>query len=102
MAMMFHASIPLCYWDEMLYDSSFIINRFSTTTFGLKSSLKMLFKTKLDYNYLRMFMCLCYLCFHSYSSYKLEPRFLPGTFLGYNPRHKGYKCLFFEGKIYIS
>lgn len=42
---------------------------------------------------LRVFECLCFSCLRAYNGYKLLPRSLPCTFLGYSPTHKDYKCL---------
>lgn len=100
--MFFHAYVPLKYWDEAFYSSSFVINCLPFVILGYKTPLEVLFNTKPDYQYFKVFGCLCYPFTRAYNSNKLEPRSIPCTFLGYSPKHKGYECLSSSGRLYVS
>lgn len=49
-----------------------------------------------------MLGCLCYPFFRPFNDHKLQFRSSLCTFLGYTSRHKGYKCLDANGRLFIS
>lgn len=80
----------------------YIINRFSTITLNDKSPFECLFSIQPNYTMLKNFGCLFYPYFKTYTSHKLDSRSIPGTFLRYNLRHKGNKCISSDSWLYIS
>lgn len=67
-----------------------LINRISSRKLNNTSPYKHLFKTKLAYDYKRIFGCLCYIHLRPYTHFKLESRSLPCVFLGYIAHYKGF------------
>jgi histone deacetylase 1/2 len=62
-----------------------------------------LLHTKPNYDSLRIFGCACWPNLRPYNKQKLAFRSKQCVFLGYNPRHKGVKCLDVKtGRVYIS
>lgn len=51
---------------------------------------------------LKIFGCFGYPCIRSYNNHKLQDKYVPCTFIGYNPCYKGFKCLTKDGRLYIS
>lgn len=102
MAMLTHASLLLTLWGEAFFLGVFFINRFPSRIKSIKSRLKLLFNHKPYYLFLKVFKCLWFPRIRPYNSHKMEPWGVYYTFLVHGPRHKGYKCLSKEGKLYIS
>lgn len=94
MSMLFHASLPLKFWDEDFYSNCFIITKLPTSLLGSKTPLKVLFHVFPYYHFLKFCCCLCWPCLRSYNAHKLQSFSQSFKFLGYSPHHKGYKCLF--------
>jgi hypothetical protein len=68
-----------------------------------KSPFETLFDSSPDYSLLKIFGCACWPNLCPYNSNKLQPRSLQCVFLGYNLRHKGYKCFHVSSsRLYIS
>lgn len=67
-----------------------------------KSPFECLFSIQPNYTMLKNFGCLFYPYFKTYTSHKLDSRSIPGTFLRYNLRHKGNKCISSDSWLYIS
>ncbi|KAJ1704569.1 hypothetical protein LUZ63_004348 [Rhynchospora breviuscula] len=102
LATMFHASLPMKYWDYIFESMVFIINRLPSTANDL-SPFEQLFKIKPDYKFLHVLGCACYPLLRPYTHNKLEPRSEKCAFLRYSQTHKGYYCLHISSnKIYTS
>lgn len=62
----------------------------------------MIFDALPDYNFLKVFGCLCFLNMRCYNVHKFDFRSTSCTFLGYDPYFKEYRCLTSAGKVIIS
>ena len=60
-----------------------------------------MFHHKPDYKFMRTFGCSCFPFLKEYNKQKFHFYTSKCIFLGYNLIHKGYKCLYSSGKIYI-
>ena len=58
--------------------------------------------SKPNYSQLKVFGCLCFPHLRPYNKHKLDFRSSLCTFLGYSSKHKGYKCLNQQGRMFIS
>lgn len=96
------ASLPMKFWPDSFDTVVYLINKLNTRILNFKSPAEILFNTKVHYNSLRTFGCLCFHCLRSYNNHKLNFRSLPCTFIGYASNQKGYKCLKSDGRIIIS
>lgn len=96
------SSLPLKYWDETVCSASFLINRLLSPVLSHKSPIEMLFNVQPDYAFLKVFGCNCFPNMRPFNWHKFSFRTIPCTFVGYNPKHKGYKCLTDSRKIIIS
>lgn len=103
LAMLMRSIVPMSYWDYAFKTSIRLINQFSSRSLNLSSSYELLFKTKPDYSYIKIFGWICFLLLRPYNINKLEPRLLPYILLEYVAQHKGYWYLEpILGKIYVS
>lgn len=78
----------------------YIINRLPSIILSNLSPFEILFSTKLGYYQLKVFGILCYPHLIPYNDHKIQPKSTLCTFLGYSPRHKGYKYLSKDDKLY--
>ena len=100
---MFQAQIPLTLWVEAFMTATYLINLMHLSIVSMKSPYEKLFKKAPDYKQLRIFGCRCFPYLRDYNKNKFEKKSLPCVFLGYNPIHKGYRCLDPDTKrVYIS
>jgi hypothetical protein len=103
LALLYHASIPLRFWDDAFQTACYLINRLPQTLLKNISPFEKLFHTAPEYNFLKTFGCACWLNLRPYNSHKLQPRSTQCVFLGYSISHKGYKCFHIPtGRTYIS
>ena len=103
LALLYHANIPLCFWDDAFQTACYLINRLPTTILKNKSPFETLFNSCPNYSLLKIFGCACWPNLRPYNSNKLQPHSLQCVFLGYNLRHKGYKCFHVpSSRLYIS
>lgn len=79
-----------------------LINMLPTPVLQGKSPYFVLYRKESDYDYLRVFGCYCYPYLRLFNNQKLELKFEPCTFLGYNAQYKGYHCLSPNGKVVVS
>lgn len=102
-ALLHQSSLPLKYWFDALATSVFLINRMPSTALHHKTPFEVLFHSKPDYSFFRVFGCQCFPWLKPYTKHKLQPRSVLCVFLGYHPSYKGYRCLDpSTGRIYIS
>jgi hypothetical protein len=92
LAFLYHASVPLRFWDDAFQTACYLINCLPTPILHQKSSFESLFHSSPDYSLLKIFGSACWPNLRPYNSHKLQPRSLQCVFLGYSLRHKGYKC----------
>ncbi|KAJ1701542.1 hypothetical protein LUZ63_001321 [Rhynchospora breviuscula] len=103
LANMFHADIPLKYWDYIFESAVFVINRLPNSITGLISPFECLFKQQPQYSFLHVLGCSCYPWLRPYAQHKLEHRSEMCVFLGYSTVYKGYYCLEMKsGRVYVT
>jgi Reverse transcriptase (RNA-dependent DNA polymerase) len=103
LATMYHAGIPLSYWDWIFSSVNFVINRLPSTHTTPVSPFQKLFQQKLDYDFLHTIGCACFPLLRPYTEHKLQPRSEECVFMGYSQQHKGYRCLHLPTqKVFIS
>ena len=86
------ASIPKHFWGEVALTAVYTINRIPSPTTHKKSPFKLLYDKLLDYSFLQLFGCVCFVFLPSYEGNKLEPRSRLCCFLGYGISQKGFRC----------
>lgn len=64
-------------------------------------TFEVLYKSKPNYLFLKIFGFLCYPYLSPYDSHKVQSRSDPRVFLGYSLRYKCYKCLNSSGRIFV-
>ncbi|KAB2633275.1 hypothetical protein D8674_029522 [Pyrus ussuriensis x Pyrus communis] len=97
------AHLPSSYWTEAALTAVHLINLLPTPLLNWESLYAKLFHRSPSYSHLRVFGCSCFPNLSPYTSHKLSPRSLECVFIGYNPSHKGYRCLHpSTGRVYIS
>jgi hypothetical protein len=103
LALLYHASVPLRFWDDAFQTACYLINRLPTPILHHHSPFEKLFQVSPDYSLLKIFGSACWPNLRPYNTNKLQPRSLQCIFLGYSLRHKGYKCFHVStGRLYIS
>ncbi|CAA0812276.1 Uncharacterized mitochondrial protein AtMg00710, partial [Striga hermonthica] len=102
LSLLSQSSMPLMYWDEAFTSAVHLINLTPKKILQYITPHEKLTGTRPDYSHLRNFGCLCFPNLRPFTRNKLEPRSQPSTFLGYSPKHKGYKILLPNKKIIIS
>lgn len=55
-----------------------------------------------DYNFPKVFGCLCFPLLRLYNQHKLDFHSQKCAFIGYSPLHKGYKCLDGSGHVFVA
>ncbi|RVW50500.1 Retrovirus-related Pol polyprotein from transposon TNT 1-94 [Vitis vinifera] len=96
------ASLPLKFWDESFRTVVYLSNRLPTAVLHHKCPIEVLFKSIPDYSFLKVFGCSYFPNLRPYNTHKLQYRSEECTFLGYSLKHKGYKCMSSNGRVYIS
>ncbi|KAJ1699274.1 hypothetical protein LUZ63_007786 [Rhynchospora breviuscula] len=103
LATMYHAHIPLEYWDWIFESTNFVINRLPSQHTVPITPFQKLFNQPPDYNFLKVIGCACYPLLRPYNTNKLQPRSDLCVFMGYSTQHKGYRCLHLPSqRVYIS
>lgn len=102
LAMLAHASMPLKFWDEAFLTSIHLINRLPTPNLNNSSPFSLLYNKSPSYSHLRVFGCLCFPNLRPYNKNKFAFKSIHCTLLGYSSKHKGYRCLGSNGKVYVS
>lgn len=102
LTLLYHASLPLSFWDSAFTTAVYLINRLPTSALNFAVPYTVLFQKTPDYSILRTFGCACFPFFRPYNTHKLEFRSQECVFLGYSSSHKGYRCLSPSGKVFVS
>jgi GAG-pre-integrase domain len=82
LASMYHAFIPLCYWDTVFDSVLFVINRLPTGPQFISSPFEALFQQQPDYRFLHTIGCECFPLLRPYNQHKLQPRVESCVFFG--------------------
>lgn len=99
LSLLAQAHMPLAYWDDAFSTSVYLINRLPSTVLHGQTPLHYLPLLLIT---LFFVFCLCFPYLRVYNSHKLAFRSKACTFIGYSTKHKGYKCLSSDGRIFIS
>jgi len=83
---------PLKFWSYAFETTIYLINRMPTAVLNGCTPFERLFKSSPDYNFLRIFRCLCFPLLRPYNQHQLDFRSSPCVFLGYSSSHLGYRC----------
>ena len=84
------ASFPHKFWGESFSSVVHIINNLPTSVVLNKSPYETLFLHKPDYNFLKVFGCVCYPLLRPYNQHKFDFCSSLCLFLGNSTRNKGY------------
>ena len=87
----FHSHLPSRFWGECLLTATYLINKIPTPILNWKSPFEILTGQIPDYDYLRVFGCLCYAHNMDRKRDKFSPRAVKCVFIGYPYGQKGYK-----------
>jgi hypothetical protein len=82
LATMYHAGIPLSYWDWIFFSVNFVINRLPSTHTTLISPFQKLFQQKPDYNFLHTIGYAYFPLLRPYTEHKLQLRSEECIFMG--------------------
>jgi histone deacetylase 1/2 len=94
--------MPLKFWDEAFFIATFLTNFLPSKVINFETPVECLLQTTPNYESLRIFGCSCLPNLRPYNKRKLAYRSIWCVFLGYNPLHKGSKCLNVKtGRVYI-
>lgn len=93
LAMLFGANVPASRWADSFTFFVHIINRLPNPVLQNKSPYELLYNSTPLYKNFKKFGCRVFPYWRPYTSHKLEIRSIECVFIGYNPQHKGYKCL---------
>ena len=74
LALLYHAKVPLQYWDDVFQTTCYLIDRLPTSILKNQSPFEKNFHQAPNYNFLRVFGCSCWPNLRSYNSHKLQPR----------------------------
>ena len=85
------AGLPSRFWGDCILAATHITNRLPTPTLENKSPYEVLYSSKPDYNFLKVFGCFVVAYNPSKSGDKLEIRGVPCVFIGYSNTQKGYR-----------
>lgn len=103
LALLANASMPLKFWDEAFLTVAYLINLLPSRVISYETPVERLFHIKPYYTLLRTLGCAVWPNPRPYNTKKLNFRSTRCMFLGYNAKHKGYKCLEpSSGRVYIS
>jgi len=90
--MLAHSYVLLSLWHHALDMTTYLLNILPCKTLQNNSPTLLLYHRDPTYTHLRVFGCLCYPLFPSYTIHKLQPLSTQCVFLGYPSNHRGYKC----------
>jgi hypothetical protein len=82
LALLAHSHMPHTYWEEAFATATYLINRLPTPILRHFSHFEMLYPTKPNYTFLRVFGCACWPCLRPYNCHKLDFSFKNMPFLG--------------------
>lgn len=100
--MIAQAHMPLQFWREAFHLVVFLINKLPLVTLNFCSSYQKILGKIVDYSLFRVIGCAFYpyLRLHNFQKFQLHTT--NSVFIGYNTKHKGYKCLDITDRVYIA
>lgn len=95
--------MTLEYWSYAFHAAVYLMNRLLTPILDKVSPFETLFKSKPNYNRLKVFGCLCYPWLRPYASHKMSQKSVPCVSLGYSKSQSAYMCLdLASNNVYVS
>jgi hypothetical protein len=88
--LLFQNNISKIYWSDTVLTAVYLINQLPNANLDYKSSLKIIYQTKLNVNHLRVFGC-TYFVHNNDKQDKLDYTSIKAI-LGYSSQKKCYKC----------
>jgi len=79
-----------------------LINMLPSTPQSFVNPYSTIFNKDPNFHFLKTFCCSYFLLVIPYNSYKLDSKLKKCIFIAYSQLYKGYNCLSFIGRIYIS
>ena len=73
LALLYHANVPLHFWDDAFQTACYLINHLPTSLLHNLSPFEKLFHSSLDYSLLKIFGSAYWPNLHPYNSNKLQP-----------------------------
>jgi hypothetical protein len=86
------ASIPPQFWSFACQHAVFLVNKLPTPVLRDRSPYEVLFKTKPNFDNIKVFGSLCYPWLKPYTKHKLEPRSTPCVYLGFSIKFYAHQC----------
>lgn len=100
---MLRAGLLKIFWGDGILTATYIINRLPTPVLKGKCPWEVLFCKLPPIEHMKSFGCLSYVNTFPHRRDKLDPRSLPGIFLGYPADQKGYKVYLLDSrKVVVS
>ena len=95
------ANLPFKFWWDVVHTTVYHINRLPTRILNFSSPYEKLFNHTPNYFFLKCFGCLYYPYLRDFNKYKFDFHTSKCIFIGYNPSHKGGKCVTSSGQVHI-
>ena len=90
-SMLYHAKLPVCYWEEAVMTAIYIRNRCITTADNKRTPEEIWSGKKPHIGHLRVFGCDAYVHVPDQDRTKLQSKSKKGIFIGYDETKQGYK-----------
>ena len=90
-ALYFQSRVPIQFWSNCVTIATHLINRTPSPLLQNKSPYELLYHTKVDYSFLKVFGCLAFASTLSHNCTKFQSRARICVFLGYPHGIKGYR-----------
>ena len=87
-SLMFQSKLPLSYWTDCVLTATHLINRTPSYILNNQTPYQLLFQKPPNYNYFKVFGCLCFASTITNNRGKFHPRATKCIFLGYPPNIK--------------
>ena len=84
-SLMFQSKLPLSYWTDCVLIATHLINRTASSILNNQTPYQLLFQKPPNYNYFKVFGCLCFASTITNNRGKFQPKTTKCIFLGYPP-----------------
>ena len=103
LTMIFHENLPLRFWVDALLTATYLINNLISSSLNMDTPYLKMFGRHPNSRILKVLGCKCFPYLRNHNQNKFSKRIFPCVFIGYNPLHKGYRCIDpLTNKVYIS